>query len=58
MKCLPRAKVTLESSPTHAYHAERLLVFVVWALARTRRCVARAEAHATGCGSPFSTYKN
>jgi hypothetical protein len=38
--------------------AERLSVFVVWALARTRCCVARAEAHATGCGSPFSTYKN
>ncbi len=40
------------------FSEERLSVFVVWALGRTRCCVARADAHATGYGAPFSTYKN
>ena len=39
-------------------HAARLSFFVMWTLARTRCCVARAEAHATDYRSPFSTYKN
>ncbi len=54
----PEAEATFEPFSTHAHHAESLSVFVVRALVRTSCCVARAEPHATGCGLPFSTYKN